>query len=244
MDLCRNWRYLPLSKPIILGTFNLWFDFLFGGIQDYEYEYGYYINNKQNYFELFFKVSVFKIFYLYIHERHRERGRDISKGRTRLPAGSQMLGFGPRGSWPEPKADSQPLSHPVLHAHCFTYTLLSSLSLSLSHTHTHTHTHTHNGISFCSTNEKSWTSNLSKITKSVYIRPGVQIQEFRYQNLICFQQKHNDVVVDDFFWQGIQWNINTKWMKITSSIIDYCIDVPIQNTMLCYNNIGYNIVIF
>ena len=29
-------------------------------------------------------------FYLFIHERHRERGRDIGRGRSRLPAESPM----------------------------------------------------------------------------------------------------------------------------------------------------------
>ena len=29
-------------------------------------------------------------FYVFIHERHTERGRDIGKGRSRLHAGSQM----------------------------------------------------------------------------------------------------------------------------------------------------------
>ena len=29
-------------------------------------------------------------FYLFIHERHRERGRDIGRGRSRLPVGSPM----------------------------------------------------------------------------------------------------------------------------------------------------------
>ena len=53
-------------------------------------------------------------FYLFTHERHRERGRDISRGRSRLPVGSSMWGLDPRtpGSCPELKADTQPLSHP------------------------------------------------------------------------------------------------------------------------------------
>ena len=37
-------------------------------------------------FLLFFKDFI----YLFIHERHRERGRDTGRGRTRLPAGSLM----------------------------------------------------------------------------------------------------------------------------------------------------------
>ena len=34
----------------------------------------------------------FKRFYLFVHERHRERGRDTGKGRSRLHAGSPMWG--------------------------------------------------------------------------------------------------------------------------------------------------------
>ena len=51
---------------------------------------------------------------LFIHERHRERGRDTGRGRSRLHAGNQMQGLNPRtpGSHPEPKADAQPLSDP------------------------------------------------------------------------------------------------------------------------------------
>ena len=50
----------------------------------------------------------------FIHERHTERGRDIGRGRTRLPVGSPNAGLNPGapGSRPEPKADAQPLSHP------------------------------------------------------------------------------------------------------------------------------------
>ena len=50
--------------------------------------------------------------------RDRERGRDIGRGRGRLPVGSPMwdsiLGLDPGtpGSHPESKADAQPLSHP------------------------------------------------------------------------------------------------------------------------------------
>ena len=40
-----------------------------------------------------------------------DRGRDIDRGRSRLPAGSPMRDSIP-GSQPEPKADTQPLSHP------------------------------------------------------------------------------------------------------------------------------------
>ena len=53
----------------------------------------------------------FKRFYLFIHERHRERGRDIGRGRSRLQLDT---GLDPRtlGSWSKPKADTQALSHP------------------------------------------------------------------------------------------------------------------------------------
>ena len=34
-------------------------------------------------------ISILR-FYLFIHERHRERGRDIGRGRSRLPVGSLM----------------------------------------------------------------------------------------------------------------------------------------------------------
>ena len=44
------------------------------------------LRNPQDFCRAFFK----KIFYLFIHERHRERGRDIGRGRSRLHAGSPM----------------------------------------------------------------------------------------------------------------------------------------------------------
>ena len=50
---------------------------------------------------------------LFIHERYRERGRDIGRERSRLHTGSLMQDSTPRPrSCPEPKADAQPLSHP------------------------------------------------------------------------------------------------------------------------------------
>ena len=52
-----------------------------------------------------FLFFIFKRFYLFIHERGRDRGR------SRLHAGSPMWDLIP-GSHPEPKADAQPLSHP------------------------------------------------------------------------------------------------------------------------------------
>ena len=45
--------------------------------------------------------------------RKTERGRDIGRGRSRLPCGEPDVGLDPRtlGSQPEQKADAQPLSH-------------------------------------------------------------------------------------------------------------------------------------
>ena len=49
-----------------------------------------------------------KRFYLFIHERHGERGRDIGRGRSRLLVGSPM-----QNSIPGPLSQrAQPLSHP------------------------------------------------------------------------------------------------------------------------------------
>ena len=61
---------------------------------------------------MFFKIFFLR-FYLFIHERHTGRGRDIGRGRNRLLVGSLMWDSlqSPR-SQPEPKADAQPLSHP------------------------------------------------------------------------------------------------------------------------------------
>ena len=57
----------------------------------------------------------FLIFYLFIHERHNERGR-VAKPQAEGEAGSMQaeVGLDPRapGSCPEPKAGAQPLSHP------------------------------------------------------------------------------------------------------------------------------------
>ena len=55
---------------------------------------------------------IFKRFYLFIHKRHRE-----AETQAEGEAGSLQkpdVGLDPRtlGSWPEPKADAQPLSHP------------------------------------------------------------------------------------------------------------------------------------
>ena len=45
--------------------------------------------------------------------RDRERGRDISRGRSRLPAGSPKRDLipGPLGSQSGPNVDAEPLSH-------------------------------------------------------------------------------------------------------------------------------------
>ena len=62
-----------------------------------------------------FSLSFFKkIFYLFIHERHRGRGRDKGRGRSRLHAGGPDVGLHPEtpGSRPGPKAGAKPLSHP------------------------------------------------------------------------------------------------------------------------------------
>ena len=55
-----------------------------------------------------------KIFNLFIHERHRERGRDTGRGRSRLPAESPMQDsiLGPWDHNLSRKADTQPLSYP------------------------------------------------------------------------------------------------------------------------------------
>ena len=56
----------------------------------------------------------FLTFYLFIYSQETERDRDIGRGRSRLPVGKPDAGLDPRtpGSQPEPKADTQPLSHP------------------------------------------------------------------------------------------------------------------------------------
>ena len=48
-----------------------------------------------------------------MRDMERERGRDIGRERNRLLTGSPTWDSIPRlGSWPKPKADIQPLSHP------------------------------------------------------------------------------------------------------------------------------------
>ena len=70
---------------------------------------------------VFLDLLLFKIFqalfflnnYLFIHERHTERGRDTGREKQ-APCGEPDAGLDPRThrSRPEPKADAQPLSHP------------------------------------------------------------------------------------------------------------------------------------
>ena len=52
---------------------------------------------------------------LFIHQRHRERQRQRQREKQ-APCREPDVGLDPRtsGSWPEPKADAQPLSHPGL----------------------------------------------------------------------------------------------------------------------------------
>ena len=55
-----------------------------------------------------------KRFYLFIHERHTERGRDRGRGREKqAPCREPDTGLDPGtpGSRPEPKAGAQPLSY-------------------------------------------------------------------------------------------------------------------------------------
>ena len=59
--------------------------------------------------------------YLFIHERYRERERQRHRQRVKqAPCRDPKMGFDSRtpGSCPEPKADTQPLSHPG----CLLYT--------------------------------------------------------------------------------------------------------------------------
>ena len=54
-----------------------------------------------------------KILFIYSRETQEERGRDIGRGRSRLPAGAWFRTWWSwtPGSQPESKADAQPLSH-------------------------------------------------------------------------------------------------------------------------------------
>ena len=55
-------------------------------------------------------ISFFLRFYLVIHERHRERGRDIGRGRSRFPTGSQTQDSIP-GPWNHNPRQRQTLNH-------------------------------------------------------------------------------------------------------------------------------------
>ena len=52
--------------------------------------------------------------FIYLFMRDTERARDTGRGRSKPHAGSPVWDsiLGPQGSHPEPKADTQPLSHP------------------------------------------------------------------------------------------------------------------------------------
>ena len=58
---------------------------------------------------------LFFLGFIYLVMRDRERGRDIGRGRSRLPAGSLMLDLIPGAQDHEPKADAHPLSHQAPH---------------------------------------------------------------------------------------------------------------------------------
>ena len=57
-------------------------------------------------------MDFLKRFYLFIHERHTERGRDIGRERNRLPAGELDVGLNPRTLRLRPEPKAQLLSHP------------------------------------------------------------------------------------------------------------------------------------
>ena len=51
-------------------------------------------------------------------ERERERGRDTGRGRSRLHAGSLIMGLDPGSPGPRLKADAHPVSHPGVPTSC------------------------------------------------------------------------------------------------------------------------------
>ena len=59
------------------------------------------------------ELIIFLRFYLFIHEKQRERLRHRQREKQ-APCGEPMRNSipGPQGSSPEPKADAQPQSHP------------------------------------------------------------------------------------------------------------------------------------
>ena len=97
--------------------------------------------SKSQFFTLWIIPIVFFKKILFIHERHRDRGRNTGRERSRPPHQEPGMGFNPRipGSWPEPKADAQPLSHPSAPDHSYfrfvSISLLFSLDLICSYLH-------------------------------------------------------------------------------------------------------------
>ena len=59
---------------------------------------------------LIFLCFFFLRFYLFIHERYRESGRDIGRGRIRLAAGNPMWDSIP-GPWDHDLGQRQMLNH-------------------------------------------------------------------------------------------------------------------------------------
>ena len=57
-----------------------------------------------------FFLFVFLRFYLFTHERHRDRGRNIGRGRSRLLVGSPMWDSTP-GPWDHNLSQRQMLDH-------------------------------------------------------------------------------------------------------------------------------------
>ena len=78
----------------------------------------------------FFKCNFLKRFYLFIHERHREKEKQRHRQREKqAPCRESHVGLDPRtpGSRPEPKAEAQLLSHPGIPSlPSFKATLLAS----------------------------------------------------------------------------------------------------------------------
>ena len=78
---------------------------------------------KKNYLNICSKDEVPSIFFekkFYLFMRDTERGRDMGRRRSRFLKRSPTWNSIPRtlGSWSEPKADAQPLSHPGVPMKC------------------------------------------------------------------------------------------------------------------------------
>ena len=58
----------------------------------------------------FKRLGLFKIFYLFIHEKHTEGGRDIGRGRSRLTVGSPMW-YWIRGPWDHDRSQRPMFNH-------------------------------------------------------------------------------------------------------------------------------------